>query len=137
MKATIRKQTQRLVTLSGKSCERCGITENLQRHHQTYTASDYVILCQGCHASEHSKDGSWGRGLKKTKFCVICGSEFTPNHSKRHKTCSSNCLSELGRRNARKRWEPESTDLGASETRSSRRSRSGSAGGSSRTRKDG
>lgn len=116
-RATIRKRSQRLKSLSGESCAKCGSTENLQRHHQTYTESDFIILCQECHASEHNADGSWGKGSRKTRSCVICGSEFTPNHSKRHTTCSPDCLSELGRRNARKRWDRTSTDLKPSVTR--------------------
>ena len=65
-----------------------------------------MILCPKCHVSEHMKNGSWGRGLKKTKICVVCGNIFVPNHSKKHKSCSSKCLSELGRLNAMKRWYP-------------------------------
>jgi hypothetical protein len=103
-KATIRKQSQRIERLSGKSCAQCGSTENLQRHHRTYTETDYVILCQECHKNEHVKDGSWGHGLKAMKDCVVCFKPFTPRHSKKHSTCSQECLSELGRRNARKRW---------------------------------
>lgn len=110
-KATIRKRSQRLKSLSGESCATCGGTENLQRHHPTYTGTDFTILCQECHANEHKADGSWGKGSKKTKICVICGSEFTPSHSKKHTTCSRPCLSELGRRNARKRWDRAWTDL--------------------------
>lgn len=120
-KATVRKQTQRLVPLSGTTCEKCGSSESLQRHHIHYEATAFQILCQSCHAEVHKADGSWGRGLKKTKNCAVCGQTFIPNHSKKHKTCSANCLSELGRRNALKRWRPanESTDLEDSETPSS------------------
>lgn len=57
-----------------------------------------------------------GRGLKKMKACVVCGTTFIPNHSKKHATCSKNCLSELGRRNALRRWHPEWTDLKDSAT---------------------
>lgn len=101
-KATIRKRTQRLVSLDGKSCEQCGSTENLQRHHRTYTETDFQILCQSCHVQADLRDGS--RKRRKTKQCAICGNVFTPSHSKKHKTCSADCLSELGRRNAYKRW---------------------------------
>lgn len=107
-KATVRKQTQRLVSLAGKSCGQCGSTENLQRHHRTYTVSDYEILCQSCHALADLRDGS--RRQKQTKNCVICGSPFMPSHSKKHTTCSEPCLSELGRRNAAKRWHSSSSE---------------------------
>lgn len=49
-----------------------------------------------------TRDGH--RRTKKTKLCKVCGTEFTPSHSKKHSTCSKKCLSEIGRRNAMKRW---------------------------------
>ena len=57
---------------------------------------------------EHMKDGSWGKGLKPIQFCTICGKEFLPPDSHVHKTCSPECLSELGRVNAMKRWQSAS-----------------------------
>lgn len=103
-KEAIRKRSQRRESLNGKQCEHCGSTENLQRHHPSYESEDFIILCQTCHAKLHVEHGTWARGQKKTKFCAICGKEFIPHHSKKHKTCSKECLSELGRRNAMKRW---------------------------------
>jgi len=103
----IRKESQRLIKLKGKFCLICGGKKHLQRHHQTMDAQDFIIICQDCHTSIHMKDGSWGRGLKKIKDCVICGKPFVPSHSKKNVTCSRSCLSELGRRNANKRWHPE------------------------------
>lgn len=102
--ATIRKQSQRLKSLSGESCCMCGSIEKLQRHHRTYTAEDFVIVCQPCHTQIHKADGSWGKGSRKIKDCAVCGKPFVPRHSTKHKTCSANCLSELGRLNALKRW---------------------------------
>src|SRR3990167_3319507 len=105
LKNTIRKQSQRLMNLTGKSCGNCGSIENLQRHHPDYTVpGNMKILCQTCHKNLHLESGSWGKGLRKKKNCAVCGKEFVPHHSKNHKTCSKDCLSELGRLNARKRW---------------------------------
>src|SRR5271165_379880 len=101
-RATIRTLTHRKISLRGACCAQCGKTEKLQRHHPNYTSTDCVILCHSCHTEIHRKDGSWG--FKKQKNCLICGNLFTPNHSKNHNTCSRTCLSELGRRNAQKRW---------------------------------
>ena len=47
----------------GKRCAVCGSTEALQVHHKTYKRlgrekmKDLQILCDGCHACEHEKDG--------------------------------------------------------------------------------
>src|SRR5689334_17449391 len=103
-RATIRKRSQRSCTLSGKHCEKCGSMVNLQRHHPNYDSEAFIILCQGCHTLTHLEVGTWGSGSKKMKNCVVCGSEFLPRHSKKHSTCSRTCLSELGKRNAMKRW---------------------------------
>jgi len=104
-KNTIRKRTQRKLSVEKKQCENCGSTINLQRHHEEYNESGKVaLLCQNCHKNLHYLQGNWGRGLKKIKNCKICGKEFLPNHSKNHNTCSKTCLSELGKRNANKRW---------------------------------
>src|SRR3990167_1446719 len=109
-KAAIRKQSQRRESLSGKCCGRCGSSESLQRHHPSYTSSDFEIVCQTCHTAIHVSDGSWGKGSKRIKDCAICGKPFVPSHSKKHKTCSAACLSELGRVNAQKRWGATKTD---------------------------
>ena len=102
--ATVRKRSQRIDALSGKHCEQCGATGNLQRHHPSYESESFIVLCQTCHAKLHVELGTWGRGPRQTKHCAICGREFVPHHSKNHKTCSRECLSEIGRRNAAKRW---------------------------------
>lgn len=101
-KSTIRKASQRKFTLLGKSCERCGSTEKLQRHHRDYSSTDCVILCPKCHAKADQEDGF--RQARQAKDCKVCGKSFIPSHSKNHVTCSAICLSELGRRNANKRW---------------------------------
>jgi hypothetical protein len=98
-------------------CEHCGATSTLQRHHPDINdALSVVILCQACHAEEHVRLGTWGLGSKKPKTCVVCKKVFSVYSHTRVKTCSPACLSELGRRNARKRWHPGWTDLEDSET---------------------
>jgi len=101
--ATVRKASQRLMPLSDASCAQCGSTAQLQRHHRNYTPTDFIVLCQRCHANLHIADGSWGRGRKMIKDCVICGKPFQYRHST-NRTCSNVCFSELGRLNASKRW---------------------------------
>lgn len=102
-KATVRKQSQRFVSLSGKGCEKCGASGYLNRHHVKMQRKAIMILCVPCHVREHQKNGT--RRVKRPKSCAVCGKDFMPRHSKKHKTCSPNCLSELGRLNARKRWD--------------------------------
>lgn len=127
-KSAIRKQGQRAMP-SLEKCERCGATENLQRHYPNMKDAAYVVvLCQKCHAEDHCKTGSWGRGPRKAKTCVICGLEFSDYSHTRVKTCGPNCLSELGRRNAYRRWAPGLTDLEDSEMPSFPNSQSGSEG---------
>lgn len=104
----VRKRSQRRVpSLSGRSCEKCGSTKTLQRHHPDYSKDIFIVLCRDCHIKTHVEDGTWGTGPKQTKNCVICGKQFLPNHSKKHSTCSGACLKRLGRYNALKRWHPQ------------------------------
>jgi len=104
------------------ACEHCGTTSQLQRHHPDLSdALSVVILCQPCHAAEHVRHGTWGNGPRTVKTCVVCGKDFSDYSHIRAKTCSRACLSELGRRNARKRWDHASTDCGDSGTPSSRK----------------
>lgn len=119
----VRKASQRMMpTLD--ACERCGNTENLQRHHHSYDdPAAFEILCRTCHDKWHAAE----RLESRMKPCAICGTRFLPDHSKKHKTCSRACLSELGRCNAMKRWGRESTALEPSATPSSRKSRTKSS----------
>jgi 5-methylcytosine-specific restriction endonuclease McrA len=50
------------------------------------------------------------------KTCAVCGKDFSDYSHIRAKTCSRGCLSELGRRNARKRWDRVWTDCEDSAT---------------------
>lgn len=101
----MRKRAQRAIRLV--ACERCGATEDLQRHHPDRATPDVAeVLCQNCHTAEHMATGTWGKGPKQPRVCVVCGNTFM--HGKRTtKTCGRNCLSELGRRNALRRWRTE------------------------------
>lgn len=101
-KNSMRKSAQRAIPIV-TACQECGATENLQRHHPDYSQPDRVeILCPPCHLKADQRDGT--RKAKQTKLCKVCGKEFTPRHSKKHSTCSKECLAEIGRRNAMKRW---------------------------------
>jgi NMD protein affecting ribosome stability and mRNA decay len=98
-----RKRAQRAKpNLSGEKCQQCGATERLERHHPDYSKPDlFVVLCDSCHIRADQSAGFQKK--KKTRRCSVCGKEFIPNHSKKHTTCSRECLSEIGRRNAAKR----------------------------------
>lgn len=124
-----RKRAQRaLPDLSKETCCKCGSTKHLQRHHPDYSELDrFEVLCRACHAKADQRDGY--RRTRPEAACVICGQTFTPKCSHPHKTCGEACLSELGRRNAMKRWSSKpssgrrtSTDCEPSETPSSRKS---------------
>jgi len=119
-----RKRAQRAYPVL-PPCERCGSKKRVQRHHKDIKdALSVQFLCQSCHTAEDMMLGKWGRGPKSIKTCMICGSGFTNYTYTRAKTCSRECLSKIGRRNAMKRWHPESTASGPLETQSSRNARS-------------
>jgi hypothetical protein len=112
-KAASRKRAQRAYP-QVPPCQRCSSSVNVQRHHKNHQdALSVAFLCQTCHTTADQKLGKWGCGNKKPKVCVVCGGEFTNYTHTRVKTCGKECLSEIGRRNARKRWLTESTDLKA------------------------
>ena len=94
-----RKHAQRAYPT--KECARCGGTETLQRHHRdrdpTNNEPENVeILCAKCHGAEH-------RRLRPVR-CSICGEEFQPKRARRATVCGPECLRELGRQSANKRW---------------------------------
>ena len=124
-KVASRKRAQRAYQ-QVPPCQKCGSSVNVQRHHENYDhALSVEFLCQSCHATVDQQLGRWGRGNKQPKACVVCGQEFTNYTHTRVKTCGKACLSELGRRNARKRWRTALPDLDALETPSSPKSPSG------------
>jgi predicted nucleic acid-binding Zn ribbon protein len=99
----VRKAAQRAVPLTEETCSRCGSRDRLQRHHPDYSKPTEVqILCQACHVKADQRDGY--RSVKQMRPCALCGTAFMPTHSKKHTLCSPECRSEMGRRNARKRW---------------------------------
>jgi len=101
-KHTIRDKSARLFP-DIPPCEECGSPYRVQRHHPTYERHDQVqFLCPPCHAKADQRDGT--RRKKQPKVCPICGIQFTHYTHTRNQTCSKECLSELGRRNAMKRW---------------------------------
>ena len=63
-----RKRAQRL--FPKVTCEICGSTLNLQRHHRdnnplNNARDNVIVVCQICHKNEHMKAGTWGiRGFK-------------------------------------------------------------------------
>ena len=106
----IRKAAQKAFTALD-ACEACGLKEGLSRHHPDYSRPLLVeILCRSCHVKADQRDGF--RKTKQAKSCAVCAAPFLPSHSKKHKTCSAKCLSELGRQNAAKRWTRGHTENG-------------------------
>ena len=96
------------------SCDVCGGTETLQRHHMdgdrtNNDETNVEILCQTCHKDAHVANGTWGRPRHlEDKACPICKRIFRPRRSIT-KTCGDKrCLREVGRANANKRWSRES-----------------------------
>jgi hypothetical protein len=101
-KNSMRKAAQRAVP-NAETCEMCGLTGQMQRHHPNYAEPDRIeILCPPCHVKADHRDGT--RRIKQMKACKVCGKNFLPCHTKKHSTCSKVCLAEIGRRNAMKRW---------------------------------
>jgi len=96
------KLARKLVPTMEK-CEACGETRGLQRHHPDYFQPTRIeILCRKCHILADQRDGYAPK--KQRKACKVCGKMFLPTHTKNHSTCSRECLTEIGRRNAEKRW---------------------------------
>lgn len=101
---TARRRAQRAYP-TPQPCEKCGASQETQRHHPDIQKPlEIVWLCQACHTAEDKQADKWGKGRRQEKSCKVCGKSFLPSHSKKHTTCSRECLSEIGRRNAIKRW---------------------------------
>ena len=101
-----RKRAQRATpNLSNETCLMCGTSKNLERHHPNYAQPNRMeILCASCHVKADQRDGT--RRIKQQKPCKVCGKMFLPSHTKKHNTCSRECLAAIGRINAFKRWHP-------------------------------
>ena len=102
------KQAQR--KFKATSCEMCGGTLTLQRHHMdgnptNNQATNVMIVCQPCHMKIHCLIGNWGRGNIKPTACKICGEMFKPKRARRSTLCGKpECLKEKGRQSAELRW---------------------------------
>lgn len=111
-KHVIRDKSARLYPVI-PPCQQCGSTYRVSRHHPNYDTHETVeFLCPPCHAKADQRDGTRRKSPPKT--CPICGVVFENYSHSIVKTCSKECLKELGRQNAMKRWHPEvsSTSVG-------------------------
>lgn len=107
-KNTVRKMAQRAFPITGMACQECGTVGRLQRHHPDMEKPLEVnILCQGCHTQRHLDNGSWGKGPSPPRECVVCKEMFKPRRSNSRTCGERECISELGRRYAEKRWKPQ------------------------------
>ena len=91
-----RKQAQRLYK-NLVSCERCGGTETLHRHHldnnpANNQSKNLAILCSKCHGTLHASQ-RW-KDHTKDRTCLYCGTVFTYKRA-REKTCSRECGNKL------------------------------------------
>jgi len=131
-----RKAAQRAIPLG--PCVRCGSTTNVQRHHHDLTKPlEVELLCQKCHAKEDVALGKWGYRVRTSKVCPVCAETFQQGRASQRLCGNPECLREMGRRNAYRRWRagaPESTDcapLGTPSFHSKPRPRSGCCGSAS------
>lgn len=66
-KDTIRRRASRFIPLKDKTCEECGSTDNLQRHHTDYSKPlEIVILCPKCH-NKSDKQLGFVRGKNRVQ----------------------------------------------------------------------
>lgn len=107
-KPMVRKMAQRKVSLAQKSCQNCGETGKLQRHHPNYNEPLMVeILCQKCHVAADQRDGH--RRKVAERKCLICKQTFQPTRTRRGVICGTRCLEEMGRIGANRRWAVRTT----------------------------
>jgi hypothetical protein len=45
----------KMLNLQGCVCSMCGSGEDLQRHHPSYSSTDFIVLCRGCHNKVHEE----------------------------------------------------------------------------------
>lgn len=104
--AASRKRAQRTIPLS--PCERCGKTPTQRHHEDLQKPLEVNILCIDCHVRAHQANGS--RPCVAPANCQVCGEEFLPERTSRSSLCSKpECLEEMGRRGAEKRWSGRAT----------------------------
>lgn len=101
-KMAARKRAQRIIPLT--QCLLCGATEHLHRHHPNILSAplDVVIVCQHCHRKMDDQDGTRLDRIQPKK-CVVCHQMFLPKRS-RAMLCGMECIREMGRMTALKRW---------------------------------
>ena len=109
-KASARKRAQRAIP--AKACSICGSTHRIQRHHPDILNRPlYVIVaCVTCHKTLDRRDETVK--VVRPASCLACGKTFQPIRTQRSKICGDpNCLKEIGRRSAAKRWGHRKTGL--------------------------
>lgn len=75
-KDTLPGLRRRYAHLRGNKCQECGVTENLDLHHQdgnpvNNDISNLMTLCDSCHTKWHWENGK--KSPKKRSVCTICG----------------------------------------------------------------
>jgi hypothetical protein len=104
----VNKMVRRMLIEEMKSCEICGISDQLQIHHKDKNRKNndrknLMVLCINCHSDEHKNMGDINaariilchkkyKDRKKTerKICLWCKKEYIPNN-KNQKHCSPSC----------------------------------------------
>lgn len=110
-KAGVRKRAQRAISLRGKSCAECGSTESLERHHPDYGKPEAVVIL--CNPHHRERDQTDGTAIHRVPLatCTICGESYQPRKRRNSTLCTKpECLKELGKRSAAKRWRTGLTD---------------------------
>lgn len=103
-----RRRAQKLFAVT--KCQRCGVTEGLQRHHKdknpkNNSAANVEIVCQSCHVIAENESGGWGKAKTLAeKPCVICGTVFMPTKNQDKLCKSPKCKALMGQQSASKRW---------------------------------
>ena len=106
---TLMKRARKAMQVT-TACQRCKADSvSLEVHHidrdrSNNSLENLMKLCEPCHRLEHIEAGDWGKGQVKAATCVICAKSFQPKRARRAKVCSPECLKEMGRISALKRW---------------------------------
>lgn len=90
------------------SCNRCGASTKLERHHKdenpmNNSPENIEILCRKCHVAHHRPF------VQPTPTCKVCAKVFEAPRW-RNSICSAQCAQEWGRINALKRWAGQELD---------------------------
>jgi len=68
-----RNLARQSIPLAGQTCDFCGASENLSRHHISYRPAVIKILCVTCHAKLHQPDF---RKLKPRRLAKSCNGKI-------------------------------------------------------------